>query len=209
MTASDDEFEDFLKRRAPRFRAPDDMFEPPSELDRVILRQAREAIETPRPLQVFRGPRWAAPVALAATLVLAVGVVFYGGLPQERAPVPEVTVQNVAERFDSPLAPAANNQARAEADTSGPVIVELAAPPPAAAPVLARSAEASARAGAMADTTMESAAKTTAIPSWRHDAKTWLAEIERLRQAGDSAAADAELAEYRHQQRAFAAAPDH
>ena len=208
MTASDDEFEDFLKRRSPRFRAPDDMVEPPSELDRVVLRQAREAIETPRPLRVFRGPRWAAPVALAATLVLAVGVVFYGGLPQERGPVPEVTVQNVAERVDYPPAAAANYEAREEADSSGPVVVDLAAPPPAAAPVLARSAEASARASGMAGTTMDSAAKATEIPSWRHDAKTWLAEIERLRNAGDSAAAEAELAEYKHQQRAYAVAPD-
>ena len=34
--------------------------------------------------------------------------------------------------------------------------------------------------------------------------KTWLAEIERLRNAGDTARADAELAEYKRQQRAYA-----
>ncbi len=45
MTGSDDEFEDFLKRRKPVFRSPDDLFEPPAELDRVVLRQAREATE--------------------------------------------------------------------------------------------------------------------------------------------------------------------
>src|SRR5687767_12870330 len=104
MTASDDEFEDFLKRRKPTFRAPDEMFEPPEELDRVILRQAREAIETPRPLRIFRSPRWAAPVALAATLLLAVTVVFQAGMPAKREPVPEVTVQNVAQRVDHPRA---------------------------------------------------------------------------------------------------------
>ena len=100
MTGSDDEFEDFLKRRKPVFRAPDDMFEPPAELDRVVLRQAREAIESERPLRVFRGPRWATPVALAATLVLAVTVMFQAGMPPKQAPVPEVTVQNVAERVE-------------------------------------------------------------------------------------------------------------
>ena len=72
MTGPDDEFDDFLKRRKPVFRSPDDMFEPPAELDRVVLRQAREAIESERPVRVFRDPRWAAPVALAATLVLGV-----------------------------------------------------------------------------------------------------------------------------------------
>ena len=202
MTAPDDEFEDFLKRRKPVFRAPDDMFEPPSELDRVVLRQAREAIETPRPLRVFRGPRWAAPVALAATLVLAVGVVFHGGMPQKSEPVPEVTVQNVAERVDYPQAApdmmpapapapmaAANNRAAAEADTRI-TVVDLAAPPQSAARAV------------------DSAAKSSAAPEWRRDTKTWLAEIERLRNAGDGVAADAELAEYRRQQRAFAGAPD-
>jgi len=46
------------------------------------------------------------------------------------------------------------------------------------------------------------------VPTWRRDAKTWLAEIERLRNAGDTARADAELAEYKRQQRAYAGAPD-
>ena len=78
MTGSDDEFDDFLRRRKPVFRSPDDMFEPPAELDRVVLRQAREAIESERPLKVFRGPRWAAPVALAATMLLAVHHHFSG-----------------------------------------------------------------------------------------------------------------------------------
>ena len=234
MTAPDDEFEEFLKRRKPVFRAPDDMFEPPSELDRVVLRQAREAIETPRPLRVFRGPRWAAPVALAATLVLAVGVVFQGGAPPKREPVPEVTVQNVAERVDSPqaataMAPApaavANNRARMDAATSGPVVVDLtapsagslvsgeeadryAAPPPAAAPMLARTAETPPQSPAMSGAAMDSVAKASEVPAWRRDAKSWLAEIERLRNSGDIALADTELAEYKRQQRAYAGAPD-
>ena len=52
------------------------------------------------------------------------------------------------------------------------------------------------------------AAKSTEVPTWRRDSKTWLAEIERLRNAGDTARADAELAEYKRQQRAYAVAPD-
>ena len=82
------------------------MLEPPAELDRVVLRQAREAIEAERPMRVFRSPRWATPVALAATLVLVFTVLFYAGIAAEQAPVPEVTVQNIAERVDVPQAAA-------------------------------------------------------------------------------------------------------
>jgi hypothetical protein len=241
MTASDDEFEDFLKRRKHKFRAPDDVFGPPEELDRVVLRQAREAIETPRPPGVFRGPRWAAPVALAATLVLAVGVVFHAGMPPKREAVAEVSVQSVAQRVDYPaeeteMAPAfapapsspaiaADKAAREASDASGPVVVDLAAPaesdrfssPPAPAPVLARKTDGTTlRERPIAEAAMDSgaaarsvaAAKSTEVPAWRRDAKSWLAEIERLRDAGDTARADAELAEYKRQQRAYAGAPD-
>jgi hypothetical protein len=234
---SDEEFNDFLKRRKPVFRSPDDLYEPPAELDRVVLRQAREAIESERPVRVFRNPRWAMPLALAATLVLGFTVVFYAGLPlQQRAPVPEVTVQNVAERVDIPQeapiesapAVAANNQsvvvdlnapasARREsvADAApsadnGLVAYEKAdrfSPPPPSAPMVARAdVETAAREPGTDSATAD--ASTVAIPSWRRDAKSWLAEIARLRNAGDTARADAELAEYKRQQRAYAGAPD-
>jgi len=220
MTGPDDEFEDFLKRRKPVFRSPDDMFEPPAELDRVVLRQAREAIETGRPVRVFRNPRWATPVALAATLVLGFTLLFYAGLPQTHAPVPEVTVQNVAEEIPMETAPAvaANNQ-RAESSASDAVVVDLkapmtarrepaasAAPSPSAAPSDARaSTRSAARETEVATASADAAVD---VPTWRRDAKTWLAEIERLRDAGDTARADAELAEYKRQQRAYAGAPD-
>jgi len=237
MGGSDDEFDDFLKRRKPVFRSPDDMFEPPAELDRVVLRHAREAIESERPLRVFRNPRWATPVALAATLLLAFTVLFYAGLPQKEALVPEVTVQNITERVDMPQAEApmgsapsvvANNQRVADEKSSDAVVVDLNAPmvarrepaadaaPPPAAPMVARASETAAREQGMATTSADSSTVATASPSaasteaptWRRDAKTWLAEIERLRNAGDTARADAELAEYKRQQRAYAGAPD-
>jgi hypothetical protein len=47
-----------------------------------------------------------------------------------------------------------------------------------------------------------------AAPAWRRDSTTWLAEIERLRAAGETARADAEMAEYNRQHRAYAGAPD-
>jgi len=47
-----------------------------------------------------------------------------------------------------------------------------------------------------------------AKPAYRRDSKTWLAEIERLRAAGETGLADAELAEYKREHRAYAGAPD-
>jgi len=161
MAGPDDEFEEFLKRRKPVFRRPDDeTFEPPAELDRVVLRQAREAIKPEEPMRVFSAPRWSMPIALAATLVLAFAVIFRAGMPQEKAsPKPEVTVQSISDRVESPAV--------------------------AAAPVVASES-----------------------PAWRRDAKSWQAEIQRLRDAGDTTRADAEYAEFKRQQRAYASSPD-
>jgi hypothetical protein len=222
MTGSDDEFEDFLKRRKPRFRAPDELFEPPAELDRVVLRQAREAIQTERPVRVFRGPRWGTPVALAATLVLAFTVMFYAEMPQKNAPVPEVTVRNVAERMEIPEAAppmasadsaAADSRAHEAESASGTVMVDLAnpmmakrspernaPPPPTGAPMVAARPSASVAA--------TPSATSSEVPSWRRDPNTWLAEIERLRSSGDTERAEAEMAEFNRQRRAYAVGPD-
>ena len=102
MTGPDDEFDDFLARRKPVFRrSTEDPFEPPEELDRIVLRQAREAIERERPERVYHGPRWGMPVALAATLLLVFTVVLHLGVPS-KAPVPEVTVQNIDQQIEYP-----------------------------------------------------------------------------------------------------------
>ncbi len=229
MSGSDPEFEEFLKRRRPLFRRDvDDGLEPPAELDRVVLRQAREAIEGDRPLRVFRASRWTAPVAIAATLVLGLSIVFKAGIP-ELDKVPEVTIENVAQRVEYPAAESAPPpaQVRAEvpeaADMQGPVVVDLAsparntaapvAPPPPAPTVMARGEVAKGlRAGAPLETaSAPSAAEapvTADVPDWRRDSKTWQAEIDRLRASGDHARANAELAEFNRQHRAYAVAPD-
>jgi hypothetical protein len=106
MSGPDAEFDDFLSRRKPLFRrAPDDLLEPPEEVDRVVLRQAREAIELDRPQPAFRGAHWGAPLAIAATLLVTFTVVlhFMGGAKQ---PVPEVTVQQATQQVEPPPAPA-------------------------------------------------------------------------------------------------------
>lgn len=81
MTGSDDdrELEDFLGRRSALHRRlaerDRDRSEPPQELDRLVLNKAREAIEVPGHAPIHRAPRWALPVSLAATVVLALAVV--------------------------------------------------------------------------------------------------------------------------------------
>jgi hypothetical protein len=186
MTGRDDEFDDFLARRRPLFRAPEqDPLEPPEEVDRIVLRQAREAIEARRGPREIRGLSWGMPLGLAATLLVAFTVILHVGTPK-KAPVPEVTVETVAQRMDYPPAPAAetNNRARSADLAAGAAVAQEETARPAAA----------------------SAAVTT--PEWRHDARTWLAEIQRLRAAGRNAEADAELAEYKREHRAYAGSPD-
>ncbi len=238
MTGRDDEFDDFLRRRKPLFRrADEDGLEPPEELDRIVLRQAREAIEPERPQRVFRGPRWGAPIALAATLLVALSVVFHVGVA-EKAPQGEVTVRSVAREVTAPAAaadsvavPRPDHPAPAaaplleEAADNGPYVVDLVPQPAPSAtapsPVLASRAENARYSGPSvvptARTTISgpNMAKTHGpgqvgadLPAWRRDSATWLAEIERLRAAGETARADAELAEYNRQNRAYAGAPD-
>ncbi len=181
MSEQDPEFEEFLRRRQPLFRdAEDDGLEPPPEVDRLVLRQAREAIRPERPMPMFRGPRWAAPLAIAATLVLGLAVVFQVGNEQRPQVVPEVTVEHVAQRAEpteqrTTPRPAPPPRASTEASGGG-VVVDLQPSVDAA--------------------------------DWRRSSEAWLAEIQRLRAAGETARADAEMAEYNRQQRAFAGSPD-
>jgi len=115
MNRPDEDFEDFLTRRRPLFRrAPEDVLEPPEEVDRLVLRQAREAIETERPQRLYHGT-WGASLAIAATLLLVFGVVLNATLPKKQG-VPEVTVQQasqVAYPSAAPQAPAYRQDARA------------------------------------------------------------------------------------------------
>jgi hypothetical protein len=126
MTTPDDEFDDFLRKRRPLFGRNDEL-EPPLELDRVVLRQAREAIESERPHRVFRAPSWGMPVALAATLVLAFTVILRVGT-HDVVKKPEVPFQNVSREIEIPAAVAAP----APRDDA-----EMSAAAPAEAPVLA------------------------------------------------------------------------
>lgn len=217
----DDEFDDFLARRKPLFRRPDDVgLEPPPELDRIVLRQAEDAIRAEKPQRSFRGPLWGAPLAVAATLLIAFTVVLHVGMTNKQ-PLAEVRVQNISQEYEPAASPpppppaaarfaedasperalaaraARRDEAPAEA-ASGSVVVDLAAPAAAPRPALATARPAESAAAQAAPANAE----------WRRDARSWLAHIERLRAEGKSAEADAELSEYNRQNRAYAGAPD-
>jgi hypothetical protein len=191
MTGPDDEFDEFLSRRRPLFRRTgDEGIEPPNEVDRLVLRQARDAIKPPQPERMYRGPGWGVPLAVAATLLVCLSMVLHVMMPKKAAAPGEAT-QQVAQRVDAApvTAPAGVSAERQDQ------VANNSPPAPVADPAAAQ-ADAGARVAGAADT------------PWRGDARSWLAEIERLRNAGKTAEADAELALYKRQHRAYASSPD-
>jgi hypothetical protein len=72
----DDEFEAYLRRRAriDRRLKSLDRLEPPPELDRIIIGQARQAIQGAPPATMFRAPRWALPMGMAATILISLSI---------------------------------------------------------------------------------------------------------------------------------------
>jgi hypothetical protein len=105
MTEPENEFEAFLKTRTvlPNGMSDDDKLEPPKALDAIVLKKAREAIRAQQRLK--RTPRWATPVALAATILLCLSIVLNVSLNTNRPTVDRQRMANVtAEK--APLTPA-------------------------------------------------------------------------------------------------------
>ena len=203
MTGHDDEFDDFLARRRKLFRAPEqDVLEPPEEVDRIVLRQAREAIETRSSPREIRGLGWGAPLALAATLLVVFTFILNVGTPRKE-PVAEVTVEHVAQRLDYPAAPAASKTESAADEAT------QAAPAQAPAPALAQARREAPAISSPPPEAPRAAAGAASSPEWRVDPQTWLAKIQRLRSEGRNAEADAELVEYKRQHRVWAGSTDH
>jgi hypothetical protein len=86
----DDDFEAYLKRRVPIHKGgtPPDHLEPPPELDRIIIGNARRAIQGASPVRLYQAPKWALPAGLAATIVISSVVVLELGL-RAKQPAPE------------------------------------------------------------------------------------------------------------------------
>jgi hypothetical protein len=57
-----------------------DPLEPPPELDRIIIGNARKAIQGARPTPLYRAPRWALSAGLGITFVISLAVVLIIGL---------------------------------------------------------------------------------------------------------------------------------
>jgi hypothetical protein len=88
----EDEFETYLRRRSVlRGReSPTQGLEPPEDLDKIVLRTAREAIQASPQMHVYRAPRWALPVGRAATILLCLSVILnvsLRGIRHQEAPL--------------------------------------------------------------------------------------------------------------------------
>jgi hypothetical protein len=224
----DAELEAFLKRRSPMHRRLSDIdhAEPSVELDRLVLNRAREAIDTPsQPL--FRSSRWALPVGLAATILVAFTVVLNidhrgakvasnaspAAEAAPRAPAPAVARAasvREPERVDPPrLLTESSVSGRREAQ------VEKKAEAPVAMARRSQRAESqdaanvAADSGALIASTGAAVSQAPVAPpppvppagaaaSDPHSSPdAWLREINRLRTAGRTADADRELTAFR------------
>ncbi|MDB6160418.1 MAG: hypothetical protein JWO04_4124 [Gammaproteobacteria bacterium] len=155
MTEPGDEFESFLKTRTvlPSGMSDDDKLEPPKALDAIVLQKAREAIRARKRLN--RTPRWATPVALAATILLCLSIVLNVSMNTNRpaANLRQMTAATADNTTPAPASPASaagegERREKAAAGTSSheailpeakilepraprpPVVAEATTPPP-------------------------------------------------------------------------------
>jgi resuscitation-promoting factor RpfA len=104
----DDDFEAYLKRRVPidqRMKTVDRL-EPPPELDRVVIGKARNAIQNSSHVPMYRAPKWALPVGLAATLLIAFSIVLELGIRSSRQQLASAPAVAAATSSESVAAPA-------------------------------------------------------------------------------------------------------
>jgi len=166
----EDEFETYLRERSvlPGRLTASERFEPPKDLDAIVLDKARRAIRAPTPMRLYRAPRWALPVALAATIVLSFSIVLNISLTT-RSSTPQGMIDQ-----------AAHSSAAASVRQQAPLT-----PPAISLEPMAKKAPQAPLERAQAEAGIAS----KAIP----DPATWLRQIEALRAQGKTAEADAEL----------------
>ena len=133
----DPEFEAYLRRRVRfdrRLHKSLARLEPPAELDRIVIGMAREAIQAPPGTPLFRAPKWAAPLAMAACLLMSFSLMLDVGLREathhdalngplmvDMSPAPQVPMP------ESAPAPAAEPPSAATPVDSSPAIATRAA----------------------------------------------------------------------------------
>ncbi len=131
----DDEFEAYLKRRTPidKGTRSREQLEPPPELDRIVIGKARKAIQGASPLNMYHAPKWALPVALAATILISFAVLLDLGVRAKRN---DASLQAArSETLAAPDSPAPLRPGSAPAPLHAPSI-SAAVPLPAPAPTV-------------------------------------------------------------------------
>jgi hypothetical protein len=195
----DAELEAFLKRRSPIHRrlADFDHAEPSIELDRLVLNRAREAIDSPAQPPMFRTARWAMPVGLAATILIAFTIIL--NIDQGK-PRLEKTV--AAAKPEQPAAPAArltaNRVEGAAADTR--MLADSNVTPPSVAARAKPAAAANAEPGAARERQDALSEKKTTAPLLADTRSGYIPPSPQQRSADEpqvaaSTAADAATAE--------------
>jgi hypothetical protein len=190
-----------------------DPLEPPPELDRIIIGNARKAIQGARPAPPYRAPKWALSAGLAITVVISLAVVLLVGLHLKhqnelaaRARAALMT-QLVAEAPQSkriklppirtepwpPAVAVASNKAAPAASGNGRRSADKARNR------LARVAVAATRSRVEAESIEAGPgeAPPSAAPAERLEASTWLGQIEKLRGEGHTAEAEQEIKRFR------------
>lgn len=178
----EEELEHFLKQRTilPHRLAESERFEPPLDIDRVILARAKQAIHTSEPTPVYKPTRWALPFGLAATVIIAFAVILH--LRQAAPPTAALTPSSpivVDTSTASAPAPEFAMQARRESAAGN------------SAPAAYARAKDVQPTTALAETQTLRAAAAKRIP-----AEQWLAKIEHLRDEGKDAEANREQAAF-------------
>ena len=197
--------------------------EPPAWLDQRILMMAGAALE-PRPASMPAVPkrrvtRWAVPLALAATVVLAVGIVRMARETGELgAPAETAALRSLAKPAAEADAAATGRAGSLSADRELPRAAPPVAPPisaPAAGavpfasqPVPAFPAAPRQRSTISAEEKKQELLRAVPVPEEQEPASVrdpishrspaeWLAEIAELRRQGRAVEAEASLAEFR------------
>lgn len=219
----EDPFEAYLRHRSvlPGGMHGSQRLEPPEDLDQIVLNRAREAIQAPRQTPLYRAPRWALPVALAAMILLSFSIVLNISVmtgKAERAAVESPAASSPqAPAGRSPAPPALDTSARAtevplpEVTMTAPAspgarLKKYTSPAPALQPAPTstmntpaaevRDSPAPARA-AQARSEEAKAGNSGASSAQTRNPQAWLKQIDELRAQGKTAEADEQLRLFR------------
>ena len=204
-----------------------DPLEPPPELDRIIIGNARKAIQGARPTPLYRAPRWALSAGLAIAFVISLSVALLIGLHLKHQ---NELAARARQAFTNQLvaeAPQASEAAGAQAPAKRlklpaiptqpwpPTVASNKAPAAAASKAgadkarnrLARVEVAASRSRVEAEALEAGAgeapapavsAPSAASPSTeRPEAPAWMGQIEKLRSEGHTAEAEQEIKRFR------------